>query len=114
MPASGSQRSSSARATWGWRRLPGAVLTSMSTATPAPRKSSVIRSAVAVPCPNVSSMSARSYAGQAGPGLPGGDEAGGEVAVGDTARAGLAGPRGAGGELGQDPGHVLVMDGGGR
>src|SRR5271165_1535932 len=63
MPASGSQRSISARAACGWRRLPGAVLTSTSTATPAPRSSSVIRSAVAVPCPKVSSISPRSYAG---------------------------------------------------
>src|SRR5580704_2231858 len=57
IPASGSQRSSSARATCGWRRLPGTVLTSTRTATSAPLSSSASCSALAVPCPKVSNIS---------------------------------------------------------
>src|SRR5215831_8387115 len=59
MPLAGSQRSSSARATCGLRRLPGALRTSIRVITPADRSSSTMRSALAVPCPNVISGTGR-------------------------------------------------------
>src|ERR1700678_865751 len=85
MPAAGSQRSSSARATCGWRRLPGTVLTSTRTATSARLSRSVICSAVAVPCPNVSSISLAilcrpGWPVLCWPGLRGRDEMSGQAA----------------------------------
>src|SRR5215470_15338437 len=133
MPVPGSQRSSSARATCGLRRLPGALRTSTSLVTLADRSSSAMRSALAVPCPKVISgtgpgllSAARQVAGallkaQLTVGVVGRPQVAGRVQFGglppdelkvSSAEVGLQLPHGTGTENrrgdarpGGDPGH---------